>query len=75
MKITVNGKTKELELTTITIADLLKIENVANPDMVSVQKNGDFINKDDFNSATISNGDEVDFLFFMGGGSTTLTHR
>jgi sulfur carrier protein len=37
--------------------------------MVSVQVNGEFVGRDDFSTFLVNNGDEVDFLYFMGGGS------
>jgi len=67
-KISVNGETQELE-TPISIAELIKQNNVAQPEMVSIQLNGQFVNRDDFDGTHISDGDELDFLYFMGGGS------
>jgi len=37
--------------------------------MVSIQLNGQFVNRDDFDSTQVAEGDELDFLYFMGGGS------
>lgn len=67
-KISVNGKAQEVE-TPITITDLIKLNNVAQPDMVSIQLNGEFVNRDEFDSTQLADGDELDFLYFMGGGS------
>ena len=67
-KISVNGKAQELE-TPISITELIKLNNVAQPEMVSIQLNGGFVNRDDFDSTLIAEGDELDFLYFMGGGS------
>ena len=36
--------------------------------MVSVQINGEFVDRGDFNSTLVNDNDEVDFLYFMGGG-------
>lgn len=69
-KISVNGKTQELE-TSISITELIKLNNVAQPSMVSIQLNGQFVNQDDFDSTQVSDGDELDFLYFMGGGQET----
>jgi sulfur carrier protein len=66
-KISVNGKAQEVE-GSISIADLIKLNNVAQPSMVSIQLNGQFVNRDDFETTTVSDGDELDFLYFMGGG-------
>lgn len=68
MKAKINGESKEYVASAITIIDLLAIEKVANADMVSVQKNGEFVDRANFETETITENDEVDFLFFMGGG-------
>jgi sulfur carrier protein len=66
-KISVNGKVQEVEAP-ISIAELIKLNNVAQPEMVSIQLNGQFVNRDDFDSTHVSENDELDFLYFMGGG-------
>ena len=68
MNITLNGESKSLEGDVLTVAELLKNENVDMPDMVSVQLNGEFIEKDAFGNAAVKEGDAVDFMYFMGGG-------
>ena len=67
-KIRVNGKEQEID-GTILLFDLIKKNNVEQPDMVSVQLNGEFILRENYESTLIKEGDEVDFLYFMGGGS------
>ena len=67
MKIFVNGQEKD-GLSEISISELLKAENVQMPDMVSVQLNGNFVSRDDFDTVCIKDNDSVDFLYFMGGG-------
>lgn len=67
-KIIVNGESKEVALP-LTITELIKQEGVLQPDMVSVQLNGDFLARDEFSTKALAEGDEVDFLYFMGGGS------
>jgi len=67
-KIQVNGVGQEAE-TPIALIDLIKINKVEQPEMVSVQVNGEFVIREDFGSRQINEGDEVDFLYFMGGGS------
>jgi len=69
-KISVNGKAQELE-TSISITELIKLNNVAQPEMVSIQLNGQFVNREDFDSTKVSDGDELDFLYFMGGGQNS----
>jgi sulfur carrier protein len=68
MKIKVNGKNQEVEKTSISVLELLTENNVHNTSMVSVQLNGKFVNREDFPSVEVKDNDEIDFLFFMGGG-------
>lgn len=68
MRIKVNNKIQEIE-NEIKVSDLLVLNNVKMPDMVSVQLNGRFIRKDDFTNTVIKEDDEIDFLYFMGGGT------
>ncbi|MCC8088868.1 MAG: sulfur carrier protein ThiS [Rikenellaceae bacterium] len=65
--IKVNGESQELNGTP-SILEVIKQNNVLQPDMVSVQVNGEFVHKDNFAATTLKDGDEIDFLYFMGGG-------
>lgn len=66
-KITVNGNVQEVE-TPITVAELIKLNNVLQPEMVSVQVNEEFVDRTDFDTRTLNDGDSIDFLYFLGGG-------
>ncbi len=66
-KLIVNGENQELELP-ITVSQLIKLNNVSQPDMVSVQVNEEFVEREDFSTLELKDGDSVDFLYFMGGG-------
>ena len=66
--ITVNGDKQEVALP-ITVSELIKQNNVAQPDMVSVQINEEFVEREDYGTTTLNDGDAVDFLYFMGGGA------
>jgi sulfur carrier protein len=66
-KITVNGKQQELT-NPISLKGLIELNNITQPDMVSVQLNGEFVYKEDYETIDVKDGDEVDFLYFMGGG-------
>ena len=68
MNITINGEKKTLAQTQLTLSELLVIESVKMPDMVSVEHNGDMIDKEAFATTQVKEGDVVDFLYFMGGG-------
>lgn len=66
-KIIVNGEVQEVE-TPITVEDLIRKNSVAQPDMVSVQVNEEFLDRSEFKTKLLTDGDEVEFLYFMGGG-------
>ena len=68
MKLLVNGETKDFNFGNLTISDLLKIENIKNPEVVTVQVNGKFFSKEQYPSTILKDGDEVEFLYFIGGG-------
>lgn len=67
MKITVAGETKEVK-DGITIAELIEQENVETPEYVTVSVNDDFAKSENFKTQQLSEGDQVEFLYFMGGG-------
>ena len=67
-KLIVNGEDQEVQLPA-TVADLIKQNNVAQPEMVSVQVNEEFEDREEFAALQLNEGDEVDFLYFMGGGA------
>ncbi len=67
MQIKVNGTPQEIEAG-LNIAGLLVRNKVEQPDMVSVQLNGEFVQRDHVAATVVKEGDEVDFLYFMGGG-------
>lgn len=67
MKITVAGEAKEVK-DGITIAELIEQENVETPEYVTVSVNDDFAKSENFATQKLSEGDTVEFLYFMGGG-------
>ncbi len=68
MVVVINGKNSEIQ-SEFSVTELLKIQQVENPELVSVQLNGEFLYRDKYDSTLIKEKDEVDFLYFMGGGS------
>ena len=68
MKLTINGDSKEIK-DGIVLSELLTIEDVEQPDMVSVQLNDEFLTKDTYATTALKEGDEINFLYFMGGGA------
>ncbi|MDR2080478.1 MAG: sulfur carrier protein ThiS [Campylobacteraceae bacterium] len=69
MKISINGEIKELSQEKLSIAELLKIEKVEMPDMVSVQLNDEFLRQNEYEGTFLKENDTVNFLYFMGGGA------
>lgn len=66
-KIIVNGEDQEVQLP-VTVSELIKQNNVLQPEMVSVQVNEEFVEREDFDTTQLNEGDSIDFLYFMGGG-------
>ncbi len=66
-KITVNGEVQEVQ-PGLSLTELIKQNNVEQPEMVSVQVNDDFVDRTEWDALEIKEGDVVDFLYFMGGG-------
>ena len=67
MKITVAGEKKEFD-DGITVSKLIELENVETPQYVTVSVNEEFIERASFDNFVLKEGDEVEFLYFMGGG-------
>lgn len=67
MNITVGGGKRSVEAGT-TVAQLIEDEKVENAAYVTVAVNDAFVDHADFGSATLFEGDTVEFLYFMGGG-------
>ena len=65
--IKVNGESQVVELP-LTVEELIKQNNVENPEVVSVQVNEEFLDRNEYAKRQVEEGDEIDFLFFMGGG-------
>ena len=67
-KITVNGEAQEVQLP-LSLTELIKRNDVQQLEMVSVQVNEDFVDRNEWDSIQMKEGDSVDFLYFMGGGT------
>ena len=69
MNLTVNGKAVAIEAANpVSIFELLETLQVAQREYVTVELNGDILDRGDFEGATVKDGDTVEFLYFMGGG-------
>lgn len=67
MKLEINGLAVEIPDNT-TVMQLLSIQKVKMPDMVSVEVNGNILDRKKFDTTILKEGDKVEFLYFMGGG-------
>jgi len=67
MKITVGGEKREVA-EGLTVSGLIELEKVETPQYVTVSVNEEFLEPDTFEAHVLKEGDEVEFLYFMGGG-------
>lgn len=65
MLIKINGKPEEIQ--SGTVLELLKTKNIE-PQMVAVEINNKMLEGGDFSTTHLNDGDQVEFLFYMGGG-------
>ena len=68
MQIIVSGTKKEVK-DGLTLPELIELENVETPEYVTVSINEEFVDSDTKASTVLKEGDNVEFLYFMGGGS------
>ena len=68
MKITVSGAEKEVK-DGLTLPELIEMENVETLEYVTVSINEEFVESAAKDSTVLKDGDNVEFLYFMGGGS------
>ena len=73
MNVKVNGKEQSFDKNSISVSEMLTFCDVNQPDMVSVQLNGEFVQKENYQGSTVKEGDEIDFLYFMGGGLRVIS--
>ncbi len=66
MKVTINGKVEELPSGT-RLSDLLASRKIR-AEMVSVELNGEILQRGKFPTTQLSDGDKLEFLYYMGGG-------
>ena len=68
MNLHINGKLEVIQKDIITVSQLLEIKQVKMPDMVTIELNGDILDRADFESKQLNDGDKLELLYFMGGG-------
>ena len=70
MNLTVNGKQTTIDAKeNFTITDLLGELKVKQAEFLTVELNGDILDRNDFDSTIVQEGHQVEFLYLMGGGS------
>jgi len=67
MKIKANGNEVQIERE-MTIFEMLDVLNVSMKEYVTVQINGQIIPRSDYDKVIVKENDEIEFLYFMGGG-------
>jgi len=67
MIITVSGEKKEYK-EGLLLSELIIAEKVETPEYVTVSLNDDFVLTEDRDTTVLKEGDQVEFLYFMGGG-------
>ena len=67
MTITVAGNKKEVA-DGLTLEQLVIDEKVETPEYVTASVNEEFVESGNFSSTVLKDGDEIEFLYFMGGG-------
>ena len=65
MQVMINGKAEEVAGGSV--LDLLKAKNIE-PQMVAVEVNDQMVERSNLGTTTLKEGDQVEFLFYMGGG-------
>jgi sulfur carrier protein len=68
MNILVNGEKKVITGKPISLDELLASLRIENLAMVTVQKNGQFVDKELYSATILAENDEIDFVYFLGGG-------
>lgn len=69
MQLTINGEAETIDEKEVSISRLLALKRVESPDMVSVQVNGRIIDRQQYDQQRVAAADEIEFLYFMGGGA------
>ena len=67
MTITVAGEKKEVT-DGLTLTELMVQQNVEMPEYVTVSINDEFVPSEEKESTVLKDGDNVEFVYFMGGG-------
>lgn len=67
MNVVINAKSMDVP-DALTVAALLEHQQVKMPDMVTVELNGEILERKVFAQTVLQSNDRIEFLYFMGGG-------
>ncbi len=68
MIIKINGKEENIEESVNTLEKLIKSMNDKIPKLFAIEKNGKIIYKENYQTESINNNDEIEIVMFCGGG-------
>ncbi len=71
MDLKINGKDETVS-EGLSVSELLKEKGIKRPETVTVELNGEILSRAEFDKTKLNKDDEVEFLFFMGGGKESL---
>ena len=69
MEVMVNGERQTFTEDKVSVVTLLQHNEVDRPELVTVQLNEEFVDKEAYERVYITHQDQVEFLYFMAGGS------
>jgi len=70
MEISINGKTEEFD-ENMSLIDLLQIKGVSRPETVAVELNGHIVTRKKYSATTLQEKDQIEVIYFMGGGENS----
>ena len=68
VQIQINGEQREFAQSSIVLSELIEQLSLA-PQRVAIELNKEIIRKDDWAKTTIRNGDRIEIVQFVGGGT------
>jgi thiamine biosynthesis protein ThiS len=74
MKLRINGEEREFSISSLTLAALVETLGMK-PDRVAVELNRDIVPRNLWAETTLNEGDRLEVVHFVGGGSHTTLRR
>ena len=68
MQVEINGETRELNLSQIVLAELVRELSLA-PQRIAVEVNKRIVRRDEWEKTPINDGDRIEIVHFVGGGN------